>query len=55
LILTAPSVVLQGSTTKYESHLRMSLNEIKKEFQFAGKGQNVIFEIAILMKHMRAA
>ena len=33
----------------------MSLNEIKKESQFAGKGHNVIFEIAILMKHMRAA
>jgi hypothetical protein len=33
----------------------MSLNEIKKEFQIAGKGHNVIFEIAILMKHTIAA
>jgi hypothetical protein len=29
----------------------MSLNEIKKEFQTAGKGHNVIFVIAILMEH----
>jgi hypothetical protein len=33
----------------------MSSNEIKKEVQIAGKGQNVIFEIAILMKHTTAA
>jgi hypothetical protein len=33
----------------------MSLNEIKKESQIAGKGQNVIFEIAIPMKHTSAA
>ena len=33
----------------------MSLNEIKKEFQFAGKGHNVIFAMAIPMKHTSAA
>jgi hypothetical protein len=33
----------------------MSSNEIKKEVQIAGKGQNVIFEIAILMKHTSVA
>jgi hypothetical protein len=33
----------------------MSLNEIKKEIQIAGKGHNVIFEIAIPMKHTSAA
>jgi hypothetical protein len=33
----------------------MPLNEIKKECQFAGKGQNVIFETAIPMKHASAA
>ena len=33
----------------------MSLNEFKKEFQFTGKGHNVIFVIAILMKHTRSA
>jgi hypothetical protein len=33
----------------------MSLNEIKKEFQIAGKGHNVIFEMAIPMKHTSAA
>ena len=33
----------------------MSLNEIKKEFQFAGKGHNVIFEMAIPVKHTSAA
>jgi hypothetical protein len=30
----------------------MSLNEIKKEFQMAGKGQNATFEIAIPLAHM---
>jgi hypothetical protein len=33
----------------------MSLNEIKKESQIAGKGQNVTYEIAILMKNTSAA
>jgi hypothetical protein len=33
----------------------MSLNETKKEFQIAGKGHNVIFEMAIPMKHTSAA
>ena len=33
----------------------MSLNEIKKEIQIAGKGHNVIFEIAIPVKHTNAA
>jgi hypothetical protein len=33
----------------------MSLNEIKKEFEIPGKGHNVTFEIAILMKHTCAA
>jgi hypothetical protein len=33
----------------------MSLNEMKKECQIAGKGHNVTFEIAILMIHMCAA
>jgi hypothetical protein len=33
----------------------MSLNEIKKQSQIAGKGQNVLFEIAILIKHTSAA
>jgi hypothetical protein len=33
----------------------MSLNEIKKQFQIAGKGHNVLFEITILMKHTNAA
>jgi hypothetical protein len=55
MILTAPSVILQGSTTKYESYLRLSLNEMKKELPIAGKGQNVILEIAILMNHTRSA
>jgi hypothetical protein len=55
LILTAPTVILQWCTTKYESHLQMALNEIKKESQIAGKGHNVIFEIAIPMKHTSAA
>jgi hypothetical protein len=31
----------------------MSLNEIKKEFQLAGKGQNTNFEIVIPLAHMR--
>jgi hypothetical protein len=31
----------------------MSLNEIKKEFQMAGKGHNTTFEIAIPLTHMR--
>jgi hypothetical protein len=33
----------------------MSLNEIKKEFHIPGKGHNVIFEMAIPMKHTSAA
>jgi hypothetical protein len=33
----------------------MSLNEIKKECQIAGKGHHETFEIAILMKHTSAA
>jgi hypothetical protein len=33
----------------------VSLNEIKKEFQIAGKGHNLIFVITIPVKHMRAA
>jgi hypothetical protein len=55
LIPAAPNVILQCSTTKYSSYLRMSLNEIKKQFQIAGKGHNVLFEIAILMKHTTTA
>jgi hypothetical protein len=31
----------------------MSLNEIKKESQFAGKGHNATFEIAIPLALMR--
>jgi hypothetical protein len=33
----------------------MVLNEIKKEFQIAGKGHSVIFEITILMNRTQAA
>jgi hypothetical protein len=31
----------------------MSLNEIKKEFQIAGKGHNVALAIVIPLAHMR--
>jgi hypothetical protein len=36
-------------------HLRVSLNEIKKQFQIAGKGHHETFEIAILLEHNRIA
>jgi hypothetical protein len=31
----------------------MSLNEIKKQFQIAGKGENATFVIVIPLAHMR--
>jgi hypothetical protein len=31
----------------------MSLNEIKKEWPFAGKGHNATFEIVIPLAHMK--
>jgi hypothetical protein len=33
----------------------MSLNEIKKELQIAGKGHNVLYEIVNSLKHTRTA
>jgi hypothetical protein len=45
---------LQFQSSHYKPHLRVSLIDIKKEFQMAGKGDNETLEIVNPLEHTQS-